>query len=135
MLVNPLNSIIKVDVTSRWQGIATSKAKIAGYNRKLGQAMQRGIKEATEHLKRKSVEVTPLKTGELRKSAKTVYKGRYRTFRGAVTFNTPYAIYVHEDLDKFHAPGTYAKFLTRTAREESLTMSLIVFAEMRSVKL
>ena len=56
MLVNPLNSIIKVDVTSRWQGIATSKAKIAGYNRKLGQAMQRGIKEATEHLKRKSVE-------------------------------------------------------------------------------
>ena len=34
-----------------------------------------------------------------------------------VTYTTPYAVYVHEDLTKYHAPPTQAKFVEQPFRQ------------------
>lgn len=122
-------------VVSKWSGVPESLRRAAGYNKKLGAAMERGVHKMTEFLKTESVEVTPIKTGELRASAYTQYTGKLKNCKGRVRFSARYAIYVHEDLDKYHAPGTYAKFLSRTAFEKRGQMNAIFWEEVRKVRI
>lgn len=122
-------------VISKWSGVPQSLRAARGYNKNLGAAMERGVHKMTEFLKVESVKVTPVKTGELRASASTQYTGRLKNCRGRVKFTARYAIYVHEDLDKYHAPGTYAKFLSRTSFEKRGQMNAIFWGEVNKVRL
>lgn len=83
-----------------------------------------GIEEALRKIARavrdKAKYYCPIEYGPLRKSIVTSVTG---TGRNAV-FNiscggpeAPYALYVHEDLTKFHEPPTCAKFMTKALLE------------------
>jgi len=53
-----------------------------------------------------------------------------------VVYDTPYAVYVHEDLTKYHAPPTQAKFLEQPARDSFIQNEIAgeVFAVLRNRK-
>lgn len=59
----------------------------------------------------------PVDKGDLRASAFVDETGHGEHYAAQVTYNTRYAMYVHEDLTKYHAPPTQAKFLDRATEE------------------
>lgn len=66
---------------------------------------------------------TPVDTGELRASgfvAQTITRSKIETEIG---FDTPYAIFVHEDLEANHPRGGQAKFLESVLRESAPHMA------------
>lgn len=122
-------------VTTRMMGVGASMRALRGYSRKQGEAMERGVKKATQYLLNETIKVTPIATGDLRRSGRTQYTGRGKNIRGRVHFTARYAIYVHEDMDKYHAPGTYAKYLSRTVWEKRGQMNRIIWEELNKVRL
>jgi len=117
---NVQSKIIGVDASLRW---------LKRHGEKFEKGCERGVFFATENIRKKSVVVCPKDTGALADSARTWYTGKGANRKGAVTFGdneTKYAIYVHEDLTKYHKPGTYAKFLSRTVYETRKETSLII---------
>lgn len=115
-----------VDVQSRTFGVQASIKKLRKYRELGAKGAELGVFKATEFNKRQSVKVTPIEYGDLRKSARTQYTGSGYEKKGLITFNTDYAIYVHEDLTKYHAPGTYAKYLQRPVWENRAITSQII---------
>jgi hypothetical protein len=82
-----------------------------------------GAKLAAEHLKTKSQEVVPYLSGALHNSCAVnrVEEGEY-----AVSYDTPYAVAVHENLARFHPHGKIAKYLERPMLEEAHVMFLLL---------
>lgn len=74
-----------------------------------------------ELIKRRALYYCPIDTGALRRSAKVKVSGQSATTATlSITFGDDtayYALYVHEDLTKYHAPPTQAKFLERAIAE------------------
>lgn len=73
-----------------------------------------GLLRAGLMLQGESQEIVPVDTGNLRASAFTMEEIGPQQSNNIVIlvgYEASYAIYVHEILDNWHAPGTYAKFL------------------------
>jgi hypothetical protein len=119
-------------VTTKIKGIPASIAKLRQYKDQAARGAERGVKLATEFLGNESNKVTPKEKGDLRASKETHYTGRGFAIKGSVSYNTPYAIYVHEDLSKYHAPGTYAKFLQRTVHEKQREVTAMIAGSVRA---
>lgn len=113
-------------VQSRTIGVPAAIRQLRRYRDQLARGSERGVFIATEFLGNESNKVTPIEKGELRRSKETHYTGRGFDKVGMVSYNTPYAIYVHEDLTKWHKGGTYAKFLQRTGWEKRKEISTII---------
>jgi hypothetical protein len=64
-----------------------------------------------------SQELVPVDTGRLRNTGRVTVEKVPNGFSAAITYSTDYAIYVHEDLTKYHKFPTQAKFLEQPARE------------------
>jgi hypothetical protein len=95
----------------------------------LREAAADGIAAATEHLLGASRARVPIEEGTLERSgAATVDRS---VPRGVVSYDTPYAVRQHEELDWRHDPGRTAKYLEGPAVEESATMQAIVAAHIR----
>ena len=89
----------------------------------------RGLEEAAEAVKDRAVELAPIETGALRRSA---YVRMRSPFLAEVGFGRPgfrwgsknrepakYAVYVHELTELHHQPPTQAKFLQQAFQEMS----------------
>ena len=83
-----------------------------------------GLNSALKYLLAETKKVTPRSErgshgqapGFLRRSGATQLMGTGAGTKGVISFSAWYAVYVHEILTNWHAPGTYAKFLERTVR-------------------
>jgi len=83
---------------------------------------ERQIKKCCEDLLSKAVDITPMNTGELRKSGTTDYDSAKKT--GRVTFgggSVDYAVAVHEmpDETNWTEPGTGNKYLEKPLKANS----------------
>jgi len=67
--------------------------------------------------KAEAVKRTPWDTRDLQNSARAFVERIGRWLRASISFNTPYAAYVHEDLDAYHPRGGQAKYLESTLNE------------------
>lgn len=78
-----------------------------------------GVKIAGEMLRRDSNATCPIDTGTLRNSARVTATGSNATqARSTVSYNTPYAVVVHEKVGlTFQGPGRH-KWLQLTAMEQ-----------------
>ena len=88
-----------------------------------------GIKKATLLVLRASQQIVPVDTGTLKGSADTHFSGVGFDTTGAISYNTDYAIYVHEDLDARHKAGKQAKYLEQPARVLAPTIRSIIAVE------
>jgi len=79
-------------------------------------AVERAVPEAAEILLEESNKLCPVDTGRLKESGTIVIQGKGLNTRAWVVYDTPYAIFVHENLEVFHEPPTQAKFLEEAVR-------------------
>jgi len=79
--------------------------------------VERALFEEATMIFNKSQELCPVDTNRLRLSGKVTVDKTSEGFEAAITYSTDYAIYVHEDMTKYHNPPTQAKFLEQPARE------------------
>lgn len=86
---------------------------------------------AAEYLLGESIQEVPLEYGDLQDSAATSRDG----FTAAVSYDTPYAVRQHEELDYFHKPQQgrqrKAKYLEDPMNREADTMAAIAADHMR----
>lgn len=95
------------------------------YSARLAQVLAEGLTHGAEHLKAQSVPRTPLRDGPLRASAQ-VHPATPGDLESAVSFDTPYAVRQHEELDWFHPLDGEAKYLERPLVEDSDTILRII---------
>lgn len=105
-------------ITSRVTGVPESLAACRGIKKQFNIGCEEGVRKACEYLLRESNKVTPIDTGFLRSTGDFFIQGKGSKAKGTLYYTAYYAIYVHEDLTTYHAPGTYAKFLERTIKEK-----------------
>jgi hypothetical protein len=86
-----------------------------------------GLDVALEHLLGKAKEVVPLEEGTLERSGKASREG----LLGAVSFDTPYAVRQHEEMDYRHLPGRTAKYLEGPMNTERETLLELMAAPLR----
>lgn len=84
------------------------------------------LEQAAHVLLRASQKLVPVDTRLLVGTGKVVTTGKGFGARASVSYDTPYAIYVHEDLTKFHAPPTQAKFLSGAVPKVRGTITALV---------
>lgn len=71
-----------------------------------------GLQRAAEFLLEESRKLAPIDTGFLRSTGHTIIKGDGFRAKASIGYSAYYAVWVHEDLTKYHAPPTTAKFMT-----------------------
>lgn len=98
----------------------------AEYSALLAKAGALGLSQAAEYLRSKTLPRTPKRDGDLRGSAQVINATIFN-LEAWVTFDTPYAVRQHEELDYFHPVGE-AKFLERTLQDEAKTIQRIIAA-------
>jgi hypothetical protein len=77
-----------------------------------------GLDLALEHLLGEAKKLVPLDEGTLERSGTASRDG----LTGAVSFDTPYAVRQHEEMDYRHAPGRQAKYLEQPMNTERETL-------------
>ncbi|MEX5711827.1 hypothetical protein AB1484_26925 [Parafrankia sp. FMc6] len=92
-------------------------------------AAAQGLRLAGEHLVTESRKLVPLETGALERSGTaTVDDG---DLEAAVSYDTPYAVPVHEDLTAQHDNGRQAKYLEQALETHQDTLQELIAAQIR----
>lgn len=101
----------------------------------VGKAFQRGsargVGIAAEYVLAESRRIVPHDTGVLERSGKASTETRGATVRGAVSYDTPYAVRQHEGTHYRHKKGRRAKYLEGPLNGSRSKVSAIIAAEMR----
>lgn len=102
----------------RVTGISSVITKLRRAHSTIASGFAKGLKEAGLKLQRESQKIVPVDTSDLKGSANTRNVGG-KGFDAdvVVSYNTEYAVYVHEDMNAKHKPGKSAKYLEKPARE------------------
>lgn len=137
-------------VTTKTIGLSAHDKALKNFDRNMQRAVVRGVKKAVKFLLEQTLLVTPIsdfgsvgkggrtrKPGNLRRSGNTAVQIQGQQTVGIVYFDdgkAPYAIYVHEDLTKFHKPPTIAKFLQVTQYKNRGEISRIIREEVAKAR-
>ena len=93
--------------------------------------LKKGLRKAGNFLLRESRKITPIDTGDLRRSGRVRIVNENPAWPELVVeYTMPYAIYVHEDPFAFHPVGQW-KFLEQPAREYRHHMIYMVAEEFK----
>ncbi|MFC8584224.1 hypothetical protein ACFUGD_06665 [Streptomyces sp. NPDC057217] len=104
-----------------WNGPAIQRAQRAG-------AVQ-GLRLSAEHLLAETRKVVPIEEATLERSG--VASVDETTLTAAVSYDTPYAVRQHEDMDLRHDAGRTAKYVERPLVENSGEVQQIIAAQVR----
>lgn len=106
-----------------------STINLSGINAKTRPAAARGLGLAMEHLLTESRKEVPIEEATLERSGAAIVDAE--TLRGAVSYDTPYAVRQHEELDWRHDEGRKAKYLEDPLNQEGETMLALVATQVR----
>lgn len=103
-----------------WVQVFGTKAIIGQtiqYQRGKGKLHEAAIKDVMRFLFSKTQEVVPVRTGRLKASGRVTFTGSHWKTKAKITYNAPYAMIQHENLQFSHAPGKQAKYVEGPARK------------------
>ena len=107
------------------RGLKEIKANLGLAQKLLGIGVRKGMNDAANFVKARSLDEVPIVTGKLRDSAYVRIEGIGPSTHALVGYSAPYAIFVHEDMKAKHPQGR-AKFLERAVRRNrKLILELI----------
>lgn len=101
----------------------------AAVARELHAAAARGLLLAAEHVLGKATAVVPLDEGYLQSTGTASVDEASLT--AAVSFDGPYAVRQHEELDYRHAPGRQAKYLEGPLNAARSEVAALIAAQLR----
>jgi hypothetical protein len=115
--------------------VASSSFEFHGQEwlRRAKAAAKHGLELGMEHALAESKRVVPLDEATLERSGKADTEDAGDRIRGAVSYDTPYAVRQHEELDYRHLPGRTAKYLERPFAQAAPVVLALVAAEIRRV--
>lgn len=93
------------------------------------QAAENGVRDSTEHLLTEANKSVPHDEGTLERSGSASSEGT----KGAVSYDTPYAVRQHEDMSLHHHGKGQSKWLENTMGQEAETMGNIIAQAIRGV--
>lgn len=99
-----------------------------GLSSRIAEAVLKGLRLGGEHVLKLSRDIVPLEEGTLERSGMVSDDGKGTV---AVSYDTPYAVRQHEDLDLHHDPGRSAKYLEKAAAEGGPDVAQLVAAQVR----
>ena len=105
------------------------RLRFAQARAELHRAAARGLELGMEHVLTEANKTVPLDEATLERSG--VASTDDVALRGAVSYDTPYAVRQHEELTYRHAPGRRAKWLELTALEQAPVVLALIAAELR----
>lgn len=105
-----------VSVTMTTTGIHESAKAVGRIRRATNKAGAKGLRKALKYLLGESNRIAPERTGYMIGTGSAVILQTEPMPKGTIIYGAHYAIYVHEDLTKAHAPGKSAKFLEKTVK-------------------
>jgi hypothetical protein len=105
----------------RWNGAAALRGTRAG--------AVRGLRLAAEHVLAESRRIVPIEEATLERSGVATVDESSLT--AAVSYDTPYAIRQHEEMNYRHDAGRSAKYLERPLAQEAGTVAEIIAAQLR----
>ncbi|MEU7891693.1 hypothetical protein AB0B45_02385 [Nonomuraea sp. NPDC049152] len=108
-----------------------AKVNAEALTAEIERAAARGLRNATEHVLAVSNQRVPHDEGTLERSGTAVVDES--ELRGIVSYDTPYSVVQHENLDYNHKPGRTAKFLELAVREEAEVVKLMIAKQLRQV--
>lgn len=85
-----------------------------------------GVYKAAEHVLGVSNEHVPHEEGTLERSGRVTTDNAWGTPTAAISYDTPYAVVMHEDLTARHDPGRTAKYLENAVNGERTTAGRII---------
>lgn len=107
-------------MTSYVTGVENVLRAIGKLKKDTGPKIEDGLTKCGEIILKKSQKYVPRETGALAETGHIEVTGKGLGARVKVVYGgeeAPYALFVHEDLSKYHEPPTCAQFLTRSVRE------------------
>lgn len=110
-------------------GVAQALKRLHVAKGETARGMERGLTKAALRLLALSQRVVPVDTGNLKGSGFVRKQGSGFSTECMVGYSTDYAVFVHENLEARHAPGTYAKFVERPMRENARLLGEIIRGE------
>lgn len=99
------------------EGVDKLRSQFKSYSKNLEKRWEQGLKAGGLILQRRSQEIVPIDTGDLRRSARTRHEGKGFKIVVRVVYLMSYAIYVHEMTGSPRLAGRQYKFLETAARE------------------
>lgn len=106
----------------------TSTIDLSGAVGRIKGGTERGLRLAVEHLLTEANRSVPHDEGTLERSGRASVDGT----RGAVSYDTPYAVRQHEDMTLHHDGKGEAKWLESTMGMERHTVGQIIATAIRS---
>lgn len=94
-------------------------------------AAERGVGLATEHVLGEAKKIVPHETGVLERSGRASTEHLRTNARGAVSFDTPYAVKQHENTHYRHKQGRKAKYLESALNANKSKINAIIAAAIR----
>lgn len=113
-------------------GVAAHTKFLDDMQKKDNDRLATGVILCARIILQKSHIYVPVDTGELKKTGTVITAGKGGTTVASVVYGGEedgkgyYALYVHEDLTKWHAAPTQAKFLSRAVQETERQRSQIL---------
>jgi len=114
---------------TRVLGLKKTMALLKQESLETNKRVRRGMIKGGLFLQRKSQQVAPVDTGNMKNSAFTRGKGQGRKFEVTVGYTASYALFVHENLNMRHKPGKEAKFLEGPLRKHRREIDQIIVQE------
>ena len=100
-------------------GLSEVEARLNRAIQEIQGATKQSIMDVSFDLLGKAVNLAPVDTGDLRGSGKAEFDVVGETITGTVSFNTPYALRQHEELNYNHPNGGQAKYLQQPFEENA----------------
>jgi hypothetical protein len=94
-------------------------------------AFQAGVRAAGYYVFQLTQAAVPVDTGELKASGWMRFAGAGTTFTFTIGYSADHAIFVHEDLQAYHAQGQ-AKFVEAPVRQSRGTVNEIIVSAVRA---
>lgn len=95
----------------------TSTVDFTSIQRQIAERAERAAGLVVEHVLGGATQIVPIEEGTLGRSGQTSTETQGEAGVGAVSFDTPYAVRQHEELDYRHDQGRSAKYLERPLLE------------------
>ncbi len=119
------------DFVAQTVGIEKHIRRLKQFREAAEPAAHRAAVKAAEILLEEANKICPVDTGDLRDSGHVVVEGEGFSTEATVIYDAEYAIYVHENLDAYHAPPTQAKWLEETLRQYRGSISSMIRQEVK----
>ncbi|GAA1769938.1 hypothetical protein [Nonomuraea bangladeshensis] len=103
----------------------------AAFHEQTKTAAARVLKDAALHILQTANTRVPIQEGHLQNSGDTAVDRN--EMRAYVTYNQPYAVAQHENLDWKHAPGREAKYLETALEEEAPAVRALIAQQLKEL--